>query len=75
MGPAATGIAKVDPRLTLDSGGGVEVFCSSPTSWVFFVSSERVGSVGSIWASAECVYCQLHKAGGVRRHTASFPQL
>lgn len=26
MGPAATGIAKVDPKVALDSGSGVEIF-------------------------------------------------
>lgn len=74
MGPAATGIAKVDPRLALDPGGGVMVFHSSPTSGSC-VPPERVGCVGSIRASAECVYCQFHKARGARRHPASFPQL
>ena len=33
MGPAATGVAKVDPKVAFDSGSGVEVFHSSPIPW------------------------------------------
>lgn len=76
MGPAATGIAKVGLRADLVSGSGLLVGDLVLTSdFLGFVFPECVGCVGSLWASAKCVHCQLHEAGGTRRHPATFSQL
>lgn len=74
MGPAATGVAKVDPGASLGSGSGIGL-SHLPLPPASHAIPERVGHIGSLWASADCIDCQLHKARGAGRHPAAIPQL